>query len=150
MSDFKPACPGFEHRVRESFARQSLMTTLGARMTHVVPGEVHIELPFSAALLQQQGFVHAGAITSVVDSACGYAALTLLPDTHEVVSVEFKVNFLNPAKGARFVAVGRVFKAGRTLSVCSGEVTAFDGDAKKSIALMQTTMMAVAATPSAV
>ena len=71
MPDFKPAFPDFEQRVRDSFARQSLMTTLGARMTHVAPGEVHIELPFSAALLQQQGFVHAGAITSVVDSACG-------------------------------------------------------------------------------
>ncbi len=145
MPNFTPAAADFEQRVRASFARQSLMDTLGARMTRVLPGEVHIEIPFSPALLQQQGFVHAGAITSIVDSACGYAALTLLPDTHEVVSVEFKVNFLNPAKGARFVAVGKVVKSGRTLSVCSGEVTAFDGDTQKPIALMQTTMMAVPA-----
>lgn len=145
MPNLIPAAADFEQRVRASFSRQSLMTTLGARMTRVLPGEVHIELPFNESLLQQQGFMHAGGITSIVDSACGYAALTLLPADQEVVSVEFKVNFLSPAKGSTFVAIGKVIKAGRTITVCSGEVTALDGATQKAIALMQTTMMAVPA-----
>jgi uncharacterized protein (TIGR00369 family) len=117
------------------------MTTIGARMTKVVPGEVSIELPFNSAWTQQNDFIHAGIITSIVDSACGYAAYTLMPANSGILTVEYKVNFLNPAKGERFIAVGRVIKPGRTLTVCSGEVVAIDKDEQKLIATMQATMM---------
>jgi uncharacterized protein (TIGR00369 family) len=134
--------PDFESRVRESFGAQGLMTTFGATLAHVSDGEVHINLPFSARLSQQHGYVHAGAITSVVDSACGYAALTKAPIDHDVVTAEFKINFLRPAIGVHFLAVGRVQNAGRRLTICTGEVRALDGSssAGKLIALMQATI----------
>jgi uncharacterized protein (TIGR00369 family) len=137
-------------RVARSFSTQGLMHTLGARLVQVQPGEVHIELPFSAALTQQQGFLHAGATTSIVDSACGYAALTLAPVGHDVVTAEFKLNLLRPAIGERFVAIGKVVNAGRLLTVCSGEVWAFKEQgpgataAHKRVALMQATIASVA------
>jgi uncharacterized protein (TIGR00369 family) len=141
MQTFDPPDPEFESRTRSSFALQQLMTTMGARMTKVVPGEVSIELPFNSAWTQQNDFIHAGIITSIVDSACGYAAYTLMPANSGILTVEYKVNFLNPAKGERFIAVGRVIKPGRTLTVCSGEVVAIDKDEQKLIATMQATMM---------
>ena len=143
MANFVAATSDFEARTRASFARQQLMASLGASMVKVAPGEVRIELPFSAAHTQQHGYVHAGAITSIVDSACGYAALTLMAANLEVVTVEFKVNFLNPAKGTSFLAIGKVVKPGRTITVCTGEVFALTGGEQKAIAVMQTTMMAV-------
>lgn len=133
-------------RIARSFAAQGLMHTLGARLAHVEPGEVHIALPFSAGVSQQQGFVHAGAITSIVDSACGYAALTRLPPGKEVVSAEFKINLLRPAIGERFLAVGRVVNAGKTLVVCTGEVRAYasaEATEFKVVAIMQATMVGV-------
>jgi uncharacterized protein (TIGR00369 family) len=114
MQTFDPPDPEFESRTRSSFALQQLMTTMGARMTKVVPGEVSIELPFNSAWTQQNDFIHAGIITSIVDSACGYAAYTLMPANSGILTVEYKVNFLNPAKGERFIAVGRVIKPGRS------------------------------------
>ena len=134
-------------RIATSFNAQGLMTTLGARLVLVQDGEVHIELPFSPHLTQQQGFVHAGAVTSIVDNACGYAALTRSPPGCEVVTAEFKTNFMRPAIGARFLAVGRVQNAGRMLTVCTGEVRAFAGDGPqyKLVALMQATMVNVPA-----
>jgi uncharacterized protein (TIGR00369 family) len=143
MAHFTPAVPGFEARVRQSFARQQLMVSLGASMVKVTPGEVRIHLPFSDAHSQQHGYVHAGAITSIVDSACGYAALTLMPSNLEVVTVEFKVNFLSPAQGTGFLAVGKVLKSGRTITVCNGEVYAMLGSEQKAVAVMQATMIAV-------
>ncbi|EMV8751947.1 PaaI family thioesterase [Escherichia coli] len=132
-----------QQRITASFAAQGLMATLGAELALVADGEVHIALPFSRHLSQQHGFVHAGAITSVVDSACGYAALTKAPQGHEVVTAEFKINFLRPALGERFLAVGKVQSAGRSLTVCTGEVRAFAGSepAYKVIALMQATIV---------
>jgi uncharacterized protein (TIGR00369 family) len=132
-------------RIAASFAAQGLMSTLGARLTEVIDGEVHIEMPFSAALSQQHGYVHAGAITSIVDSACGYAALTRAPAGFEVVTAEFKINLLRPAMGARFLAIGRVVNAGKLLTVCSGEVRAFgEGSADhKVVALLQATIVNV-------
>ncbi len=129
-------------RIAASFDRQGLMTTLGATLARVDDGEVHIALPFSPRLSQQHGYVHAGAITSIVDSACGYAALTKSPPDCEVVTAEFKINLLRPALGERFLAVGRVQSAGKLLTVCTGEVRAFsgEGDAGKVVALMQATM----------
>lgn len=132
-------------RVAGSFGAQGLMQTIGARLVSVADGEVHIEMPFSAALSQQHGYVHAGAVTSLVDSACGYAALTKAPPGFEVVTAEFKINFVRPALGARFLAVGRVQSSGRLLAVCSGEVRAFTGDGPdhKVVALMQATIVNV-------
>lgn len=134
-----------EQRIRASFGAQGLMTTIGAVLEMVRDGEVHIALPYSSALSQQQGFVHAGAITSIVDSACGYAALTKAPPEFEVVTVEFKVNLLRPAIGNRFLAIGRVQNAGKLLTVCTGEVHAFNAsaDSYKVIALMQATFINV-------
>ena len=138
-----PPDPAFAERVRRSFARQRLMATLGATLARVAPGEVEIALPFREELTQQHGFLHAGAVTSAVDSACGYAALTLMPAGAAVLTVEFKVNLLAPAEGERFLARGRVVRAGRTLSVCTGEVTAFRGAEEKTVALMTATVMTV-------
>lgn len=135
--------PGFESRVRAGFEQQQLMKTIGAELTKVEPGEVWIEMPFDPSFTQQDGFLHAGAVTSIVDSACGFAAFTLMPASARVLSVEYKINLLRPAAGERFVAAGRVIKPGRTLTVCSGEVTAVSGDGEKLIAVMQATMMTV-------
>lgn len=135
-------------RILRSFRAQGLMTTLGATLEHVADGQVRIALPFSPAITQQQGFGHAGAITSIVDSACGYAALTKAPPGMEVVTAEFKLNLLRPAIGQRFVAVGMVQNAGRLLTVCTGEVRAFADGAPaegKLVALMQATFVNVAA-----
>jgi len=137
----RPADPAYESRVRASFAEQRFMATIGATLAIVRPGEVVIDLPFRGDLTQQHGFLHAGVVTAVVDSACGYAALTLMPPGAAVLTVEFKVNLLAPARGAGFRAQGRVERAGRTLTVCTGELRAADSDAV--IALMQATMMAV-------
>lgn len=132
-------------RIVASFNAQGLMTTLGATLVVVEEGEVHIAMPFSPHLSQQHGYVHAGAITSIVDSACGYAALTKAPQGGEVVTAEFKTNFMRPALGDRFLAIGRVQSSGRSLTVCTGEVRAFTGAdaAYKVVALMQATMVNV-------
>jgi uncharacterized protein (TIGR00369 family) len=143
MQVFVPSDPDFEARVRHGFNRQQLMATIGAKMTKVAPGEVHIELPFSSSWTQQHGYIHAGIITSIVDSACGFAAYTLMPASSGVLTVEYKVNLLNPAKGEVFIGIGRVIKPGRTLTVCSGEVMAVEKGNQKLIAAMQATMMAV-------
>lgn len=135
--------PGFEQRVRDSFSRQQFMATLGASLERVVPGEVLIALPFSAALTQQHGFLHAGAVAAVIDSACGYAALTLMEPGVGVMSVEFKVNLLEPAAGNRFVAVGRVVRSGRTITACQGELRAVQDGGEVVVAVLQGTMMAV-------
>lgn len=131
-------------RVRASFDRQQAMALLGARMTEVGAGTVEIVMPFREELTQQHGFVHAGIITAIVDSACGYAALSLMPQDTGVLTIEFKVNLLNPAAGERFVARGKVVKPGRTIMVCTGEVVAERADGtQQTVALMQTTMMVV-------
>ena len=150
-----PRDPGFERRIRESFARQAAMATIGARVERVAPGEVTLALPFRADLTQQHGFLHAGIVTTVVDSACGYAALSLMEPGAGVLSVEFKVNLLAPARGARFEATGRVVRAGRTVTVVSGELRAYDeatDDAGEGslVAIMTGTMMAVRGRPGLV
>jgi uncharacterized protein (TIGR00369 family) len=127
-------------RITASFNAQSLMTTLGARLDSVADGEVQIALPFSERLCQQHGYVHAGAITSIADSACGYAALTQAAPECEVVTAEFKINFLRPAVGERFLAIGRVQNAGKLLTVCTGEVQAFSGTSAKVVAIIQATI----------
>ena len=139
--NYQPKDPHFEARVRASFARQAFMAALGAELVAVSPGEVSIALSFREDLTQQHGFLHAGVAASVVDSACGYAALSLMPPGAGVLSVEFKVNLLAPAAGERFIATGRVVKPGRTLTVCAGEVAAERGGERTVVALMQATMM---------
>jgi uncharacterized protein (TIGR00369 family) len=130
-----------QERIATSFASQGLMVTLGAHLVSVADGEVQIALPFSKQLSQQHGYMHAGAITSVVDSACGYAALTKAPPGCEVVTAEFKINFLRPAIGEQFLAIGKVQSLGKLLTVCTGEVRAFSGTACKVVAIMQATIV---------
>jgi uncharacterized protein (TIGR00369 family) len=143
MKKAGPPDPEFESRIRASFAQQGVMKTIGAHLAQVSPGEAHIELPWSKAITQQHGFVHAGILSTIADNACGYAAYTLMPADSEVLGVENKINFLAPAKGERFIAIGKVIKAGRTLAVCSGEVWAYDNGRETLVAVMQTTMMAL-------
>jgi uncharacterized protein (TIGR00369 family) len=154
LATFEPRDPDFERRVRASFARQSAMRLLGVALERVEPGAVDLALPFRADLTQQHGFLHAGIATAVVDSACGYAALSLMEPGAAVLSVEFKVQLLSPARGAWFRALGRVVRAGRTLSVVTGELRAFAGapddpDAGdgEAVALLTGTMMTVRGRP---
>ena len=135
----------FESRVRESFRRQTLMQTLGAVLVRVAPGEVEIELPFSSALCQQNGLLHAGAISSIADTANGYAALTLCAPGVDVLAVEFKINLVAPARFRRFVASGRVLRPGRTLTVCLADVVGVSGDERPLVATMLSTIIARAA-----
>lgn len=134
-----------QERIAASFKAQGLMATLGAQLASVADGEVQIELPFSTQLSQQRGYVHAGAITSIVDSACGYAALTKAPTECDVVTAEFKINFVRPALGERFLAIGKVQTSGKLLTVCTGEVRALSGSDWKVIAIMQATIVNVPA-----
>lgn len=143
MPDFEAQDPDYEARVRESFARQAAMRTVGARLLRVAPGEVEIELPFRQDLTQQHGYLHAGIVTAVVDSACGYAAMSLAPPGGEVLSIEFKINMLSPAVGERFVARARVVRAGRSVTVCAGDAFALKEGREKLVATMLATMMNV-------
>lgn len=131
--------PDFASRVRASFDKQRFMSTIGATLERVELGEVDIALPFDEKLTQQHGFVHAGALATVADSACGYAALSMMSADAAVMSVEFKINMLAPAEGPRLVARGKVVRSGRTITVCRADV--FSGE--KLVATMQGTMMAV-------
>ena len=126
ISEFTPSDANYETRVRESFARQAAMKLIGASMVLVEPGVVEIQLPWRKDLTQQDGFIHAGIVTTVLDSACGYAAYTLMPVASRVLSVEFKVNLLAPAKGEQVSARARVKRSGRTLTVCTADAFADD------------------------
>lgn len=141
----EPHDPDYEQRVRSSFVRQGLMATLGATLERVSPGAVEIAIQPHDAISQQHGFVHAGAVTAIADSAAGYAALSLMPPGTGVLSTEFKINLLAPAIGDRIVARGRVVKAGRTLTVAQTEVFATDDGAEKLVALLTATLMSVEA-----
>jgi uncharacterized protein (TIGR00369 family) len=143
MADFIARDPDYERRVRESFARQRAMGTFGARLLRVAPGEVEIGLDFGEGLTQQHGYLHAGVVAAVVDSACGYAALSLMEAGSEVLSVEFKLNLLSPAAGESFVARARVVRSGRNITVCTGDLFAIKGGAEKIVATMLATMMRV-------
>ncbi|MDB5558067.1 MAG: paaI [Enterovirga sp.] len=134
---------GAEERVRSSFAKQGLMETLGATLVSVAPGAVAIALRPAPAVSQQHGFVHAGAVSAIADSAAGYAALSLMPADAGVLTTEFKINLLAPAIGDRILARGRVVKAGRTLTLAQSEVFAETAGQEKLIALLTATLMAV-------
>ena len=135
--------PSFAQEVERSFARQSIMKLIGARLSLIEPGVVEITLPYRNDLTQQDGFLHAGVVTTIADSACGYAAYSLMPAGSEVLSVEFKVNLLRPAQGESFVARAEVIKAGRTLTVVRADVfrIAQSGN-RELVATMQGTMIA--------
>ena len=132
-----------DERVRQSFRKQAFMSTLGAELTSVGEGVLEIRLPFSPRLTQQDGYLHAGAVTAVLDSACGYAALSVAPVDHEVLTVEFKVNLLAPATGESFIAKAQVKRAGRKLTVCTADAFAITGDRQKMVATMLATIMAL-------
>jgi uncharacterized protein (TIGR00369 family) len=138
---FEPKDKNFVEKVRESFAAQSVMKVIGAEITKIKAGAVEIELLYRNDLTQQNGFIHAGIITTIADSACGYAAFSLMPKEAEVLSVEFKVNLLSPAIGEKFVAEGRVLRAGKTLTVVQSDVFAFSENQRKQIAVMLATIM---------
>lgn len=129
---FEPKDPAFAARVRGSFARQPLMETLGAHVGHVAPGYFEVILPVAAHILQQHGFVHGGVVACICDSACGYAAMSLYPQTAAPLTAEYKINFLNPARGERLIASGVVIRPGRTLNVVDGTVEA-DVDGKRTL-----------------
>jgi len=141
---FAPADPEFEQRVRASYARQTAMQLIGATMKGVAPGEVEISLPASANITQQHGFVHGGLIGAVMDTACGFASLTLMPANTGVLTVEYKINFLAPAAGERFRMVGRVRKSGRTLTLAEADALAVRDGSERLIATMTATMMTIA------
>lgn len=128
-------------KIKQSFDRQGLMKTFNAKLISVEEGEVKISCEFSENLTQQHGFFHAGVATSIVDSACGYAALTMIKGNFEVLTIEFKVNFLKPAKTSKLIAIGKVLQAGRTLTVCDGFV--YDDTETKLIAKMTATIISM-------
>jgi len=132
-----------EDRIRASFAQQSLMQTFGARLADLAPGRVVLEAPISVGARQQHGAGHAGLTFALADTAAGYAALTLMPEGREVMTVEAKINLLAPCLGDRLIARGEVARAGRRLTVCRAEVFALRGDDETCIALMQATMIPV-------
>lgn len=134
----------YEERVRASFSRQSAMRTIGAELTLVTPGIIEIEMPYAAHLTQQHGFLHAGVISTALDSACGYAAFSLMPADAAVLTIEFKVNLLAPGRGERFLFRGSVTKPGRTIIVADGQAYAIGADGEaRLIATMTGTMMTV-------
>jgi uncharacterized protein (TIGR00369 family) len=139
----QPRDPSFEARIRTSFAKQGLMRTLGASIARLSPGAVEVSLAPSPSISQQHGFVHAGAVAAIADTAAGYAALSLMPPGAGVLTAEFKINLVAPAAGDRIVARGRVVKPGRTLTLAQAEVVAVAEGREKMVALLTATMMTV-------
>ncbi|HNK06665.1 MAG TPA: PaaI family thioesterase [Giesbergeria sp.] len=133
----------YRQRVEDSFALQGVMQTLGARLEKLQPGAVDIGLAWDRSLTQQHGFLHAGVVSTALDSACGYAAFSLMPEDAAVLTIEFKINLLAPAKGERFRMEGRVLKPGRTITVCEGRAYALQDQKETLIATMNCTLMTV-------
>jgi uncharacterized protein (TIGR00369 family) len=142
-SEFQARDPEFEERVRASFAQQGLMSTFAARLDRVDPGLVEIVVPFADRLTQQDGFLHAGVVIAAMDSACGYAALSLMEPDFRVLTVELKVNLLSVASGERLLARGQVMRPGRTLTVCRGDAYAGTSEGERHVATILTTMFGV-------
>jgi uncharacterized protein (TIGR00369 family) len=146
-NQFDPRDPDYESRVTQSFAEQAIMRTIGASLGAVEPGRVEIELPYDSSLTQQDGFLHAGVSATIMDSACGYAAFSLMPADVRVLTIEFKINLLAPAAGVRFRAIGKVRKSGRSVTVAEAELIAeLDGESDgefRLIATMSATLMAI-------
>ena len=146
-SQFEPNDPDYKSRIAQSFAVQAIMQTIGASLLEVRPGQVEIGLPFDQRLTQQDQFIHAGVSSTIMDSACGYAAFSLMPADARVLTIEFKINLLAPAAGERFRAIGKVLKPGRSVFVAEAELYAETGhksNTSKLVATMVATLMAVA------
>ncbi|MEA3359456.1 MAG: PaaI family thioesterase [Thermodesulfobacteriota bacterium] len=141
-SQFKPSV-GYKEKVIESFNRQEVMKTINASILTVRPGEIELEFPYQSNLTQQHGFIHAGIVSTVLDTACGYAAFSLMPDNAAVLTIEFKVNLLSPVKGERFRAVGKVKKPGKNITVAEGELFSHVKGGLKLVATMVGTIMSV-------
>ena len=140
--EFTPLNPSFVTEVEASFAKQAVMSFIGAKLTRVEPGIVEISLPYRIDLTQQNGYLHAGIVTTIADSACGYAAYTLMAQGSGVLIVEFKVNLLRPAKGRSFIGAAQVLKPGKTLTVVRADVFAIDEQEERElVATMLGTMM---------
>jgi len=138
----KPRNPAFAEEIKQSFARQTMMDFIGAHLSRVDPGIVEITLPYRPDMTQQHGYLHAGIVTTIADTACGYAAYSLMPPNSEVLSVEFKVNLLRPAKGEKFVAIAEVIKAGKTLTVVRADVFGVNHEQQRElVATMLSTMI---------
>lgn len=143
MTQFKPKHPDYDARVRDSFDRQKVMNTLGISIAELSPGRIVLEMAHQDTLTQQHGFLHAGIVSTALDSACGYAAFSLMPAEAAVLTVEFKINLLNPADGERFRFVANVVKSGRTLTICEARAYAVTGQYEKLVATMTGTLMAL-------
>ena len=141
MSSFTPKDPAYREKVAESFAQQPVMNTVGATIVSTEPGMVELEFIHQQNLTQHHGFIHAGIVTTVLDSACGYAAYSLMPENTSVLTIEFKTNLLAPALGDKYVAIGQVKKPGRTITVSDGELFAITDGQKKLVATMTGTLM---------
>lgn len=139
--------PDFAARIARRFDMQGAMHLIGATLVHVAPGEVDVDLPVDPKICQQHGFVHAGIVSTIADSAAGFASLTLLPAGSGILTAEFKINLLAPAAGERLLARGRVIKAGRTLTVAQAEVFALKDGEEKLVALLNATLMAIEGRP---
>ncbi|MEM9277567.1 MAG: PaaI family thioesterase [Pseudomonadota bacterium] len=141
---FEPRDPDYKQKVHDSFAKQGAMHLVGGRIVSVEPGHVVLEMPMNEKVTQQHGFVHAGIITTMLDSAAGYSAFSLMPADAQVLTIEFKTNLMAPAKGEHFRFEGRVIKPGRTITFCEATAFAIDADeSEKKITTMTATMMAV-------
>ena len=143
MGSFKPKDPQFRSRVEATLNRQQVMKTLGITIASLQPGEIELVMPYDAAYTQQHGFMHAGIIATVLDTACGCAAFSLMPDDAAILTVEFKTNLLAPGRGERFIFRGKVVKPGRTITVCEARAFAVDAGEEKLIATMTGTLMAL-------
>ena len=143
MPHFEPRNSDFDTRVRESFNRQKVMRTMGINIAELAPGRIVLEMAHDDALTQQHGFLHAGIVSTALDSACGYAGFSLMPPEAAVLTAEFKINLLNPADGERFRFVAEVVKPGRTLTVCEARAYAMKGEDEKLVATMTATLMAM-------
>jgi len=136
-----PRNPTFSEEIKQSFKQQTIMGLIGAELTRIEPGIIEITLPYRPDLAQQHGYLHAGIVTTIADSACGYAAFSLMPPNSEVLSVEFKVNLLRPAKGETFSALAEVVKAGKTLTVVRADVFGIEEGRRDLVATMLGTMI---------
>ncbi len=143
MVQFEPKNPDYDARVRSSFDRQNVMRTMGISIADLSPGHIVLEMAHNDALTQQHGFLHAGIVSTALDSACGYAGFSLMPPEAAVLTAEFKINLLNPADGERFRFVADVVKPGRTLTICEARAYAMKGQNEKLIATMTATLMAL-------
>jgi uncharacterized protein (TIGR00369 family) len=145
MASFEPKDPDYHAKAASVIDRQPVMRVLGVAIGRIAPGVVELTMPYAQAYTQQNGFLHAGIVTTVLDTACGCAAFTLMPAGANVLTVEFKTNLLAPARGERFVFRAHVVKPGRTLTVCEAQAFALDKDGERLIASMTGTLMAILA-----